>query len=307
MRLLITVFCLFSVATQLASCGTVRPAPVKNISKDSVDKTAPVTSEDIKEALLQARLDKEQQQREQQERLARAKAAAEKARLEKIVSDKRKQRYKKKINVNQYIVKKSESLYSIAFRNHIDFKRLAEFNSISPPYVIHPGQKLVLTSTRSIKKTHKVVTKQPQVKSLKPSHLNAKNQKARLFDSNRVVKKWWWPVRTQLKKHYVKSLESEQGIDISGRMGDDIIASADGVVVYSGNGLVGYGNLIIIKHNQSYLSAYANNDKLYVSENTVVNAGDKIASMGKNNTGKVQLHFEIRFEGQTINPLKYIR
>ena len=97
-----------------------------------------------------------------------------------------------------------------------------------------------------------------------------------------------------------------KGIDIAGNIGTDVKAAASGKVVYSGNGLISYGNLLIIKHSQSYLSAYAHNRKLLVKEGTVVKAGQKIDELGKSGTEKPKLHFEITKNGKPVDPLRYL-
>ena len=97
-----------------------------------------------------------------------------------------------------------------------------------------------------------------------------------------------------------------KGIDISGKLGQPVVASAAGKVVYSGSGLRGYGKLIIIKHNKTYLSAYAHNDKLLVKEGQTVTRGQKIAEMGNTDADQVKLHFEVRYHGKPVDPAKYL-
>ncbi|SPZ21773.1 Murein hydrolase activator NlpD precursor [Providencia rettgeri] len=97
-----------------------------------------------------------------------------------------------------------------------------------------------------------------------------------------------------------------KGVDIAGSRGQAVLAAAPGKVVYAGNALRGYGNLIIIKHNDDYLSAYAHNDTLLVRDQQDVTAGQKIATMGSTGTSSVRLHFEIRYKGKSVNPLRYL-
>lgn len=106
--------------------------------------------------------------------------------------------------------------------------------------------------------------------------------------------------------HFSTKQEGNKGIDIAGRQGDKIVAAADGVVVYAGNALRGYGRLVIIKHNDDYLSAYAHNDEILVQEQQNVNVGQQIAKMGNTDSEKVMLHFEVRFRGKSVNPMKYL-
>jgi lipoprotein NlpD len=124
--------------------------------------------------------------------------------------------------------------------------------------------------------------------------------------SNRPVNGWLWPVRGKVIDNYTGSTGFNKGIDIAGHLGEPIHATASGKVVYCGNGLRGYGQLIIIKHNDEYLSAYAHNSKLLVHEGQIVNAGQVIALMGNSEAQRVMLHFEIRRAGKPVDPLTYL-
>ena len=115
--------------------------------------------------------------------------------------------------------------------------------------------------------------------------------------------KWIWPTEGRISSHFLKSTK---GMDISGKIGQPVLASAAGKVVYSGTGLRGYGKLIIIKHNNAYLSAYAHNNKLLVKEGQAVSRGQVIAEMGKTDSKLVRLHFEIRKNGKPVDPIKYL-
>ena len=117
---------------------------------------------------------------------------------------------------------------------------------------------------------------------------------------------WRWPSDGMVISRYVQGDTSQQGINIGGKSGQPVKASADGTVVYSGAGLVGYGELIIIKHNNEWLSAYAHNRRLLVAEGTKVNAGDVIAEMGRTGTIRDMLHFEIRRNGKPVDPLLFL-
>jgi lipoprotein NlpD len=123
-----------------------------------------------------------------------------------------------------------------------------------------------------------------------------------------IVKKiqhWLWPAKGKISKKFALK-SGNKGINISGQFGEAVIASAAGLVVYSGSSLRGYGNLIIIKHNANYLSAYAHNKNILVKEEQTIKAGQKIATMGRANDGQVVLHFEIRHNGKPVNPLRYL-
>jgi len=106
---------------------------------------------------------------------------------------------------------------------------------------------------------------------------------------------------------FIKDDAARKGIDIGGRLGQPVVASEAGKVVYAGSGLLGYGRLIIIKHNQTYLSAYGHNRKLLVKEGDLVAKGERIAEMGSNGTGSPMLHFEIRRNGVPVDPLRLVR
>ncbi|MCV2533462.1 murein hydrolase activator NlpD [Enterobacter wuhouensis] len=120
------------------------------------------------------------------------------------------------------------------------------------------------------------------------------------------ISAWRWPTDGKVIENFSSTEGGNKGIDIAGSKGQAIIATADGRVVYAGNALRGYGNLIIIKHNDDYLSAYAHNDTMLVREQQEVKAGQKIATMGSTGTSSTRLHFEIRYKGKSVNPLQYL-
>ena len=117
---------------------------------------------------------------------------------------------------------------------------------------------------------------------------------------------WKWPVQGRIIEGFSNSEHGNKGIDISGTRGSDIKAASGGKVVYAGNALRGYGNLIILSHNDDFLSAYAHNDSILVREGQQVSRGQVIAKMGDSEAKSVRLHFEIRYRGQTVNPMKYL-
>ncbi|XCW72732.1 murein hydrolase activator NlpD [Kosakonia cowanii] len=120
------------------------------------------------------------------------------------------------------------------------------------------------------------------------------------------ISTWRWPTEGNVIDNFSATEGGNKGVDIAGSKGQAIIATADGRVVYAGNALRGYGNLIIIKHNDDYLSAYAHNDTMLVREQQEVKAGQKIATMGSTGTSSTRLHFEIRYKGKSVNPLRYL-
>lgn len=120
------------------------------------------------------------------------------------------------------------------------------------------------------------------------------------------ISTWRWPTEGKVIETFAADDGGNKGIDIAGSKGQAINATADGRVVYAGNALRGYGNLIIIKHNDDYLSAYAHNDTMLVREQQEIKAGQKIATMGSTGTSSTRLHFEIRYKGKSVNPLRYL-
>lgn len=120
------------------------------------------------------------------------------------------------------------------------------------------------------------------------------------------ITKWLWPTKGRVVQKFSSGDQGNKGIDIAGQRGQSVVSTANGTVVYSGDALRGYGNLIIVKHNDNYLSAYAHNDRLLVSEGQNVKAGQKIATMGSSGSNSVKLHFEIRYQGKSVNPQRYL-
>jgi len=127
-----------------------------------------------------------------------------------------------------------------------------------------------------------------------------------LTSGSTAITGWRWPTNGKIIDNFSASDGGNKGIDISGSRGQPILATAGGRIVYAGNALRGYGNLIIIKHNDDYLSAYAHNDTMLVREQQEVTTGQKIATMGSTGTSSVRLHFEIRYKGKSVNPLRYL-
>lgn len=215
-------------------------------------------------------------------------------------------RYKNKDSVKSakfYQVRPGDTLYSIGFRFGFGYQRLAEWNRIQPPYDIQVGQKLRLFKP---KKTQIIYTPhKPNLK--KPLKKRSTSQKKPIVSSvnKKVLKLYWhWPLKGRILKNF--SQTGKKGIDIYGKPGQTVRASAAGKVVYSGDGLIGYGNLLIIKHNYLYLSAYANNRRLLVKEGELVNKGQSIAEVGMGNGKQASLHFEIRKNGKPVNPVWYL-
>lgn len=228
-------------------------------------------------------------------------------------------------------VKKGETLYAIAWKYGQDYKSLAYRNRIKSPYRIYAGDKLRLRSASAVKNNKKNV-KKSKVSGKKGrkyySKAKVKNKQTRASkkrttsgktSSKRAVKKnkknatfkgnkrlsWNWPVKGKIIQRYSPG-SGKKGIDISAAKGALIKSAEAGKVVYSGQGLVGYGRLIIIKHNDTYLSAYAHNQSLLVNEGQVVKKGQSIARLGRSGTNRYKLHFEIRKNGKPVNPMSFL-
>ena len=232
--------------------------------------------------------------------------------------------HRNSLKSDKYQVKRGETLYAIAWRAGIDFRHLARINNISKPYEIYPGQVLLLKNTAKISSKN-TQSKQPvnlNKKSEKNNKKTVANKKTGEYGKNQAdqkdkiktkkdpfpskVRRWRYPSEGRIIEAYSSKENGNKGLDFGGNAGDPIIAAADGKVVYAGSALRGYGNLVIVKHNNDYLSAYAHNKVLKVKEQDWVKAGQVIAEMGNSGSEDVRLHFEIRFRGRSVNPLKYL-
>lgn len=234
-----------------------------------------------------------------------------------------------------YTVQGGDTLYSIAFRYGMDYRGMAAANGIAAPYTIFPGQKILLREaavvpraapkpapppaptsasprpaapaakpTASVKPAPSGAgASAPATRPPPPATGTAVRDSAAATPSG-AVGSWRWPTDGRVVRGFSSSVH--KGIDIDGRRGDPIHAVAHGTVVYAGTGIVGMGALIIVKHSDIYLSAYAHNDRLLVGEGERVHAGQKIATKGSSGTDAVKLHFEIRREGKPVDPKKLL-
>ncbi|NOT13303.1 MAG: peptidoglycan DD-metalloendopeptidase family protein [Methylococcaceae bacterium] len=223
---------------------------------------------------------------------------------------------KSEISGKYYVVKNGDTLYSIGVSSGQGYERLAEWNQISEPYHVISGRKLKLFKPDAdIKRVQNLL--QPPLTSLNEEQTNkpkkpekfalkrpGKEEKKSVIstDNKKMLKlNFGWPIKGRISKNFNQS--NNKGIDIAGKIGQKVQAAEAGEIAYSGQGLIGFGNLIIIKHNDLYLSAYGNNSSLLVKEGEQVEKGQVIAEVGKALAKKAALHFEIRKNGKPVNPL----
>jgi lipoprotein NlpD len=237
-------------------------------------------------------------------------------------------------------VRRGDTLYSVAWQHGLTVGELARQNRIHPPYTIYPGQRLQVSGpTRAVapiriqplpdrqvaraarprlavkpapasKPVPQPAARQPAKPATAPVPPPAEQAPAAAqtpgpgrgaYDGS-----WAWPTRGRVLRGFQGSGSGKKGIDIGGHHAQPVKAAAGGKVVYAGSGLVGYGRLIIVKHNENLLSAYGHNSKLLVAEGDPVNKGDLIAKMGNSGTNRTALYFEIRKDGKPVNPMQYL-
>ncbi|TVT82476.1 peptidoglycan DD-metalloendopeptidase family protein [Pseudomonas sp. H3(2019)] len=229
------------------------------------------------------------------------------------------------VTTGQYVVRRGDTLFSIAFRYGWDYKALAARNDIPTPYTIHPGQTIrfdgrsgstpteVVTpsGTTASSSSKFTVTRRPASgaspakETAAPSVAN-KTAPAPLPPAGPAPTGWGWPSNGILIGKFSSNGSLNKGIDIAGDLGQPVLAASDGTVVYAGSGLRGYGELVIIKHSDTYVSAYGHNRRLLVREGQQVKVGQTIAEMGSTGTDRVKLHFEIRRQGKPVDPLQFL-
>ena len=193
---------------------------------------------------------------------------------------------------DEHFVRRGETLFSIAWRYNKNPADLARWNRLGDGSLIHPGQVIRLTpssgsAARSSTPVKRPTTPLPKVPTQPPPP-------------------WAWPTVGQVSVQFGGKPGTGTGILINGKEGQAVNAAASGTVVYAGSGLIGYGQLIIIKHNDTYLSAYGYNASLLVKEGQATKKGQRIATMGEGPERKARLHFEIRRNGKPVNPRQYL-
>ncbi|HBO24752.1 MULTISPECIES: murein hydrolase activator NlpD [unclassified Providencia] len=242
-------------------------------------------------------------------------------------------------NGNSYTVQRGDTLFYIAYITGNDFRELASKNGIAEPYSLNVGQVINIGNTNVNSNTQiasnssnshqqavdlRTTNEYPENSGGQTSGKMLPNNKkpatqvstttnnttttasTAASSTNNSSIKWRWPADGKMIEGFSDAQGGNKGVDIAGSRGQAVLASAPGKVVYAGNALRGYGNLIIIKHNDDYLSAYAHNDTLLVRDQQDVTEGQKIATMGSTGTSSVRLHFEIRYKGKSVNPLRYL-
>ena len=230
------------------------------------------------------------------------------------------------ITGSEYRVEQGDTLFAIAFYSSNNYRELAKLNSIQAPYTLNIGQRILLKAPpkppykatkldteQAVQTFNKIeVDRKPKREYgvTKPQN-HRKNQKKNSVNSVKSYKiahdnTWIWPASGESTIATIGSDGSKRGLNIKGAKGSQVLAAAGGKVVYAGNALKGYGNLVIIKHDDQYLSAYAHNEYIFVQEQTYVRQGQQIATMGNSGASDVLLHFEIRKMGKSMDPFKYL-
>jgi len=194
----------------------------------------------------------------------------------------------------EHVVRTGETLFTIGWRYGEDSRDLARWNRIGDGSLIYPGQVIRLTPPPGERRSSSTTaSKTTTPRPLPPVPIQA-------------TPPWSWPVTGMVSVEFGDRPGTGTGILIDGAIGRSVRAAASGTVVYSGSGLIGYGELIIVKHNDTYLSAYGHNASLLVREGQAIRKGQEIATMGKGPGGKPRLHFEIRRNGKPVNPRQYL-
>jgi lipoprotein NlpD len=228
-----------------------------------------------------------------------------------------------------HMVRPGDTLIRIALDNGQNWRDIARWNNIENPNVIEVGQVLRVTPPGAAPSTEVAVSRPVTSSTVTPVTPGASAPRAAASTPPAVTPPasatiasvppvvptpapageedvpWSWPTSGGALLAGFDE-QRNKGLDIAGKAGDPVLASADGRVVYAGAGLRGYGNLIILKHNNTYLSAYAHNQTLLVKEDQTVRKGQKIAEMGSSDADRVKLHFEIRRQGKPVDPTRYL-
>ncbi|MDE0981715.1 MAG: peptidoglycan DD-metalloendopeptidase family protein [Gammaproteobacteria bacterium] len=210
-----------------------------------------------------------------------------------------------------HLVRPGDTLFSIAFQYDLDFRSLAIANGLNPPYTIFVDQEINLDLNNIVRGGSAVSTanlgtavgNNSVARSRAGGGTSGSVLRQPVTSTPRAIS-WQWPHQGRLVRGFQSGVS--KGLDISGNVGDAVLAAGDGDVVYSGRGIQGSGDLIIIRHSDRYLSAYAHNSRMLVNEGSRVRAGEKIAEVGENSSGVAMLHFEIREAGDSVDPSRLL-
>ena len=248
----------------------------------------------------------------------------------------------RKKNTNIYTVKSGDNLFLIAKKNFVSVKDLINLNNIESPFKIYPKQKLILPELN----THKVlkgetiysISRKYDVDRYQLSKVNKLTSENKIFVGNRlfipstkkilkkekitvnkkkIIKKnnqnnsifFQWPVNGNVILNYgmIKPGLHNDGINIKAKKGENVLASSGGKIIYAGNEIPGYGNLVLIKHSDNWITAYAHLEKIFLDKGTTVNKGENIGTVGSSGNVKIpQLHFEIRKGKKALNPSEFL-
>ncbi len=230
----------------------------------------------------------------------------------------------KRHSQNFHVVQSNETLYGIAWLYGKDYQELAQLNNLTEPYHIQIGQRLNLSekvlkqpsfkadtsSLEAVKSAPKsqnsVASTQTEVYRSDSTSDNSSSQVASTKTLPSRVARWVWPTEGKIVGQFSTAEAGNSGLLIANTIGTPVVSAAKGKVVYVGDALRGYGNLVIIKHTDTYLSAYAHNNKILVEERQFVKAGEMIAEMGNSGTTEAMLRFEIRFKGKSQDPQRFL-
>lgn len=203
-----------------------------------------------------------------------------------------------------------DSVFSIAFQYDLDFRELASANGLHPPYTIFVGGVLNLDlnnvprAQSAYSNLGTAVATNSVARSQAGSARRGAVTRQPIASSQIQELRWQWPHQGRLLRGFQNGIS--KGLDISGARGDSVVAAGDGDVVYTGRGVQGSGDLIIIRHSDRYLSAYAHNSVMLVRQGSRVRAGEKIAEIGETPAGIAMLHFEIREDGNSVDPSRFL-
>ena len=204
-------------------------------------------------------------------------------------------------SASTYVVKSGDTLNKISRATGVAEVTLARINKISNPNILTVGQTLRLSDSQSPPPVTRTSSATSQTVQTSSSPASTESSPARASDASLIT--WGWPAKGKIIQGFTPTTK---GIDIAGSSGDPIEAAADGKVIFAGDGPRGLGNLIIVDHGNSFITAYAHNKSLLVKEGQTVKRGTKVAEMGQSDTTSVRLHFEVRRSGTPVDPLQYL-